>query len=115
MNGELNFEAMSFEGYDRLPALTSEQTGFEFEEEYGRRGARQRPQGFGSHAQRIRSAQRPPSPVSRPGKPKAPRIPPIRVGGLGVQSMGLTSSRPNRIPLNRRRPARSIFVGRKAR
>ena len=76
MNGELNFEAMSFEGYDRLPALTSEQTGFEFEEEYGGRGARQRPQGFGSHAQRIRSAQRPPSPVSRPGKPKAPRIPP---------------------------------------
>jgi hypothetical protein len=76
MNGELNFEAMSFEGYDRLPALTSEQTGFEFEEEYGRRGARQRPQGFGSYAQRIRSAQRPPSPVSRPGKPKALRIPP---------------------------------------
>jgi hypothetical protein len=76
MNGELNFEAMSFEGYDRLPALASEQTGFEFEEEYGRRGARQRPQGFGSHAQRIRSAQRPPSPVSGPGKPKAPRIPP---------------------------------------
>ena len=29
MNGELNFEAMSFKGYDRLPALASEQTGFE--------------------------------------------------------------------------------------
>jgi hypothetical protein len=76
MNGELNFEAMSFEGYDRLPALTSEQTGFELEEEYSRRGARPRPQGFATHAQRIRSAQRPPSPVSRPGKLKAPRIPP---------------------------------------
>ena len=36
----------------------------------------QRPQGFATHAQRIRSAQRPPSPVSRPGKLKAPRIPP---------------------------------------
>jgi hypothetical protein len=73
MNGELNFEAMPFEGYKhRSP--TPEQTGFELEEEYGRRaGARSGGQGFATRAQPIRSAQ---PPVSRLGKLKTPRMSP---------------------------------------
>ena len=40
MGTELNFEAMPFEAYDGIRMLASEQSGFELEEEFGRRSGR---------------------------------------------------------------------------
>ena len=40
MSTELNFEAMPFEAYDGFRTLASEQSGFELEEEFGRRSGR---------------------------------------------------------------------------
>ncbi|OKO85136.1 hypothetical protein AC629_19855 [Bradyrhizobium sp. NAS80.1] len=42
MSGEFNFEVMPFEAYDGFRTLASEQSGFEMEEEFGRRGSRVR-------------------------------------------------------------------------
>ncbi len=38
MSGELNFEVMPFEAYDGFRTLALEQSGFEVEKEFGRRG-----------------------------------------------------------------------------
>ncbi len=50
MSAELNFEAMPFEAYDGFRTLASEQSGFELEEEFGRRD---RDRAGGSCAARV--------------------------------------------------------------
>jgi outer membrane protein OmpA-like peptidoglycan-associated protein len=70
MNGELNFEAMPFGAYE---TLAPEQSGFELEEEFGRR-ARSRSRGF---APRVMSKRPGPPPAFRPGtRKKPPAYPP---------------------------------------
>lgn len=64
MGTELNFEAMPFEAYE---ALASEQSGFELEEEFGRRARSRSRQGF---APRVKPKRPGRPPVVRPGKPK---------------------------------------------
>jgi hypothetical protein len=84
MRTELNFEAMPFEAYE---ALDSQQSGFELEEEFGRRArSRLRRQGFAPRAPRVMPKRPGPPPVFRPGKPKKPpvyppRFPPFPPGG----------------------------------
>jgi hypothetical protein len=80
MSIELNFEAMPLEAYDRFRTLASEQSGFELEEELGRRGRSQsRRQGFVPRAPWV-MPKRPGTPaVFPPGKPKKPPFPPPRL------------------------------------
>jgi peptidoglycan hydrolase-like protein with peptidoglycan-binding domain len=86
MGTELNFEAMPFEAYE---ALASEQSGFELEEELGRRArSRSRRQGFVPRALRVMPKRPGPPPVFRPGRPKKPPVypphfPPFPPGGAG--------------------------------
>jgi len=76
MGTELNFEAMPFEAYE---ALASEESGFELEEEFGRRArSRSRRQGFAPRAPRVMPKRLGPPPVFRPGKPKKPPVYPPR-------------------------------------
>ena len=80
MSVELNFEAMPLEAYDGFRTLASEQSGFELEEELGRRGRSQsRRQGFVPRAPWV-MPKRPGTPaVFPPGKPKKPPFPPPRL------------------------------------
>lgn len=76
MNPELNFEAMPFEAYE---AFASEQSGFEMEEEFGRRSGR------GGSSQRLsrgmaKQLERPP--ISGLGRPKKPPVRPPRFPGV---------------------------------
>ena len=81
MSTELNFEAMPFEAYDGFRTLASEQSGFELEEEFGRRSGR------GGSSQRLsrgiaKQSQKRPS-ISSSGGPKKPpdspaAFPPVR-------------------------------------
>jgi hypothetical protein len=70
MSGELNFEAMPFEVYDGFRTLASEQSGFELEEEFGRRAR--------SRSRRQNLA--PPAPRVMPKQSQRPSIAPL--GGL---------------------------------
>jgi peptidoglycan hydrolase-like protein with peptidoglycan-binding domain len=89
MNGELNFEAMPLEAYDGFRTLASEQSGFELEEELGRRARSQsRRQGFVPPAPWV-MPKRPGTPaVFRPGKPKKPPFPPPRLPPFPPRSPG---------------------------
>ena len=90
MNGELNFEAMPFEASDGFRTLASEQSGFELEEEFGRRaGSRWRRRGFVPRALRVVPKRPGLPPIFRPGRRKKPSVTrrlscPIRPGGPGV-------------------------------
>jgi hypothetical protein len=81
MGTELNFEAMPFEAYDGFRTLASEQSGFELEEEFGRRSGR------GGSSQRLsrgiaKQSQKRPSISSSGGQKKPPvrqpHSPPVR-------------------------------------
>jgi peptidoglycan hydrolase-like protein with peptidoglycan-binding domain len=73
MSGELNFEAMPFDGYE---TVAPEQSGFELEEEFGRRARSQaRLRGF---APRVTPKRPGRPPVFRPGGPKKPPVSPPR-------------------------------------
>jgi Putative peptidoglycan binding domain len=79
MSGELNFEAMPFEAYE---TFAPEQSGFELEEEFGRRAPRGRP-GFSPRPRPVlpkRGAKPPAFGWGRPKKPpvRPPRFPPFR-------------------------------------
>ncbi len=86
MGTELNFEAIPFEAYNRIQTLASEQSGFELEEEFGRRSGR------GGSSQSLsrgmtKRSQRPS--ISSLGGPKKwpdrpPRSPPVRRGTRGA-------------------------------
>ena len=78
MSVQLNFEAIPLE-YDGFPRLASEQSGFELEEEYSRRGRVRSPgRGFAPRASRIMSKQPTTPPVPQPAKTKRPPYPPPR-------------------------------------
>jgi N-acetyl-anhydromuramyl-L-alanine amidase AmpD len=79
MSGELNFEAMPFEAYE---TVAPEQSGFELEEEFGRRTPWRRP-GFSPRPRPVLPKRRAKPPAfgwRRPKKPPArpPRFPPGR-------------------------------------
>jgi peptidoglycan hydrolase-like protein with peptidoglycan-binding domain len=79
MSVELNFEAIPLE-YDGYRRLASEQSGFELEEEYSRRGRVRSPgRGFAPRAPRIMSRQPATPPVPQPAKTKRPPYPPPRI------------------------------------
>jgi Putative peptidoglycan binding domain len=76
MSVELNFEAMPLEAYVGFRTLASEQSGFELEEELGRRGrVRSRGQGFAPQVT-ARRPGRPPSVFPEGGRKKPPYPPP---------------------------------------
>jgi peptidoglycan hydrolase-like protein with peptidoglycan-binding domain len=101
VSGELSFEAMPFEGYGRFRAPTSERSGFEPEEEFGR-GARLRSGGSPRYSRTARarrvSPQGPgtPSALGRrktpPSTPQAfPFHPPRRPRGLIGEPLGVAA------------------------
>jgi peptidoglycan hydrolase-like protein with peptidoglycan-binding domain len=78
MTVELNFEAIPLE-YDGFRRLASEQSGFELEEEYSRRGRVRSPsRGFAPRAPQVMSRQPATPPVPQSAKTKRPPYPPPR-------------------------------------
>ena len=90
MSDEFNFEAMPFEAYE---TVAPEQSGFELEEEFGRRTPRGRP-GFSPRSPQVMPKRWPPTlgrgrpkptpvppPGLPPGRPKWPRPPGGAVAG----------------------------------
>jgi hypothetical protein len=80
MSGELNFEAMPFEVYDEFRTSTSEQGGFELEEEFSGRGqSRSRQRSFATRPPRTMSKRFATPSVSVLGKPKIPPFSPPHI------------------------------------
>ena len=80
MTVELNFEAMPLKVYNGFRTPASEQSDYELEEEYGRRGRVRSPgRGFALRAPWITPTQPATPPVSHPAKTKRPPYPPPRL------------------------------------
>jgi hypothetical protein len=80
MSVDLNFEAIPFEAAEGFRTPASDQTGFELEEEFGRRGgARSLGRGFARPLRMMSKRSAAPPPVPRTGKPKIPPYPEPRV------------------------------------